>query len=82
MWNAIMIWTRVVVSISYDDNHYTTGTSTGFMACQPFRLFNAKSIFMFNIFIEIVALLSRYEGVHCYEVCVCVCVWERERESL
>ena len=23
------IWTRVVVSISYDDNHYNTGTSTG-----------------------------------------------------
>ena len=23
------IWTRVGVSISYDDNHYTTGTSTG-----------------------------------------------------
>ena len=22
------IWTRVTVSISYDDNHYTTGTST------------------------------------------------------
>ena len=22
------IWTRVNVSISYDDNHYTTGTST------------------------------------------------------
>ena len=22
-----MIWTRVAVSISYDDNHYTTGTS-------------------------------------------------------
>ena len=22
------IWTRVVLSISYDDNHYTTGTST------------------------------------------------------
>ena len=21
-------WTRVAVSISYDDNHYTTGTST------------------------------------------------------
>ena len=21
------IWTRVVVSISYDNNHYTTGTS-------------------------------------------------------
>ena len=24
------IWTRVAVSISYDDNHYTTGTSTWF----------------------------------------------------
>ena len=23
------IWTRVTVSISYDDNHYTTGTSMG-----------------------------------------------------
>ena len=22
------IWTRVAVSISYDDNHYTTGTYT------------------------------------------------------
>ena len=28
MWNAIRIWTRVVVSTSCDDNHYTTGTST------------------------------------------------------
>ena len=30
MWNAVSlvrIWTRVAVSISYDDNHYTTGTS-------------------------------------------------------
>ena len=25
------IWTRVAVSISYDDNHYTTGTSTAFL---------------------------------------------------
>ena len=24
------IWTRVAVSISYNDNHYTTGTSTFF----------------------------------------------------
>ena len=30
------IWTRVAVSISYDDNHYTTGTSF-------FLLFNPKS---------------------------------------
>ena len=26
VWSRI--WTRIVVSISYDDNHYTTGTST------------------------------------------------------
>ena len=25
VWSRI--WTRVIVSISYDDNHYTTGTS-------------------------------------------------------
>ena len=24
---SVKIWTRVAVSISYDDNHYTTGTS-------------------------------------------------------
>ena len=24
---SLRIWTRVAVSISYDDNHYTTGTS-------------------------------------------------------
>ena len=31
IWNAIslvQVWTRVAVSISYDDNHYTTGTSS------------------------------------------------------
>ena len=34
MWNAIIlvqVWTRVAVSISYDDNDYTTGTS---IVCQ------------------------------------------------
>ena len=25
---SFRIWTRVAVSISYDDNHYTTGTSS------------------------------------------------------
>ena len=24
---SFRIWTRIAVSISYDDNHYTTGTS-------------------------------------------------------
>ena len=26
------IWTRVAVSISYDDNHYTTGTYVGILS--------------------------------------------------
>ena len=39
MWNTMKnltssrIWTRVTVSISYDDNHYTTGTSTKSFNC-------------------------------------------------
>ena len=31
------IWTRVVVSISYDDNHYTTGTSVKFLCLIVYR---------------------------------------------
>ena len=27
------IWTRVAVSISYDDNHYTTGTANIVIDC-------------------------------------------------
>ena len=30
------IWTRVAVSISYDDNHYTTGTSLGRVYESPY----------------------------------------------
>ena len=29
------IWTRVTVSISYDDNDYTTGTYEGWYAIKP-----------------------------------------------
>ena len=29
------IWTRVVVSISFDDNHYTTGTSKFLVSLAP-----------------------------------------------
>ena len=32
------IWTRVAVSISYDDNHYTTGTSQSWKAYKYFYL--------------------------------------------
>ena len=44
------IWTRVAVSISYDDNHYTTGTSKNYtytkLKCLKFNsaLNNPKGI--------------------------------------
>ena len=31
------IWTRVAVSISYDDNHYTSGTSQNPVTLQPVK---------------------------------------------
>ena len=35
------IWTRVAVSISYDDNHYTTGTSSRIF---DIEIYHAKNI--------------------------------------
>ena len=32
------IWTRITVSIAYDDNHYTTGTSFELSEMVDFRL--------------------------------------------
>ena len=37
------IWTRVVVSISYDDNHYTTGPSIKQLIMKP--VFHGRNIF-------------------------------------
>ena len=36
------IWTRVAVSISYDDNHYTTGTSIRDPYMSQIELFNPR----------------------------------------
>ena len=36
------IWTRVAVSISYDDKHYTTDTSIGITAMAQFKLVKHK----------------------------------------
>ena len=36
------IWTRVTVSISYDDNHYTTCTSTRHLVCERYLCLNTK----------------------------------------
>ena len=42
------IWTRVAVSISYDDNHYTTGTSkTKLLYTQPVNI-NGYVPFLIN----------------------------------
>ena len=38
------IWTRVAVSISYDDNHYTTGTSR---CCCGFRFVKTRHFLNF-----------------------------------
>ena len=42
MWNAVSsrIWTRVNVSISYDDNHFTTGT---YKICYRLYIFTLES---------------------------------------
>ena len=35
------IWTHVAVSISYDDNHYTTGNKFNDVS-NPYKLFDTK----------------------------------------
>ena len=45
------IWTRVAVSISYDDNHYTTGTSN--IQMEPFSLLITHIVAIIEKFILI-----------------------------
>ena len=42
------IWTRVAVSISYDDNHYTTGTPQSLMLATPLSPFFLDTIFFIS----------------------------------
>ena len=49
------IWTRVDVSISCDDNHYTTGTYNGWYAIKPNK---TKSL--------IVQIVSNYIFLYMY----------------
>ena len=44
-------WTRVVVSISYDDNHYTTGTSKEKMALFQFEFKDMKKKGLYGPFL-------------------------------
>ena len=54
---SFRIWTRVAVSISYDDNHYTTGTS--FMIL--FYVFNIIIIIIYDQHLNIFYLIARLE---------------------
>ena len=47
------IWTRVAVSISYDANHYTTGTSTTL-------LYDINNLYRIQIIFKLINLTDRY----------------------
>ena len=51
------IWTRVAVSISYDDNHYTTGTSKYILGCPRGVMVKAMNC---GIVVREFVLQSRY----------------------
>ena len=65
------IWTRVAVSISYDDNHYTTGTESERNRARSQTL----SIYSFNW-----CHFLYQESVNIPTTLCSVCVCERERE--
>ena len=54
------IWTRVAVSISYDDNDYTTGTSSVFALSAA-----VDNLFIFSWY-QVYLLLTPRETIHCY----------------
>ena len=56
------IWTRVAASISYDDNHYTTGTWLPFIG-QIELFINLQRI----IIIRYLKLYSRVQVIHIAE---------------
>ena len=79
------IWTRVAVSISYDDNHYTTGTSLYIYIyiyiCVCIYISRSASINL-RLFISIYLhiYLSIYLSTHvhwyvCMYVCMYVCIY-------
>ena len=68
------IWTRVAVSISYDDNHYTTGTShtvipllslfSGLLwpgMAVPIKISSMVEIYLFKIIFKSIGLVGFYD---------------------
>ena len=77
------IWTRVAVSISYDDNHYTTGTSSlslffffFFYIFEKHLLTKLKGFIYFYLIRIILFLLftTNYLFVHCicFQILLCI----------
>ena len=67
------IWTRIAVSISYDDNHYTMGTSgkiTVYFQFYPVSLPEFEQFL--NLIKKIFIVMCSYT-----HICVHVCVWEK-----
>ena len=71
------IRTRAAVSISYDDNHYTTGTSTHtyiYIVKEYIFTYFKDDLQWWTVFIvDFVLLNVIYIYIYIY-VCVCVCV--------
>ena len=72
------IWTRIAVSISYDDNHYTTGTSK-LRWLDALRWLCTSLPKVEN---EEKKGRRRFIADSCLSPCVCVCVCVRTRRSL
>ena len=67
------IWTRVAVSISYDDNDYTTGTSTVQRSCytlKPRHCDHLTASFMVGDYLYIGGKSSIFEWFHWRKFCV------------
>ena len=47
------IWTRVAVSISYNDNHYTTGTSTTDNISIADHAFTSQVLMSFSVYVTL-----------------------------
>ena len=52
------IWTRVAVSISYDDNHYTTGTS--------------RIYFILFIWVHQLIFFTNHKLIHKSQICLSI----------
>ena len=84
------IWTRIAVSISNDDSHYTTGTSSIVLINVLSAVYSLQySLYMcicVNLWVcdstcvnlSMCSSITHMRTCMCVRVCVCVCVWFKE----